>query len=123
MAMIRVEMAMGPPTSGRRVRMRSFMLPVPWGPRCRKVFSIMITVESTTMPKSSAPSEMRFAGVSVSFMPAKAMSSAMGMLMAVISAARPLPRNRKSTTVTSSMPSRALCSTVCVVSRVSVPRL
>ena len=30
-------------------------------PRCRKMFSIMMTVESTTMPKSTAPSEMRFA--------------------------------------------------------------
>ncbi len=28
------------------------------------MFSIMMTVESTTMPKSTAPSEMRFAGVS-----------------------------------------------------------
>ena len=27
------------------------------------MFSIMMTVESTTMPKSTAPSEMRFADV------------------------------------------------------------
>ena len=33
------------------------------------MFSIMMTVESTTMPKSTAPSEIRFAGVPVATMP------------------------------------------------------
>ena len=33
------------------------------------MFSIMMTVESTTMPKSTAPSEIRLAGVPVRTMP------------------------------------------------------
>ncbi len=122
--MISVEIAMGPPTSDAAARMRSFMVPwVPWLPRWRKTFSIMMTVESTTMPKSIAPSEMRLAGVLVNFIPAKATSSAMGMLMAVRSAARALPRKKNRTIVTRNMPSIALWSTVCVVSLVSAPRL
>ena len=40
--------------------------------RCRKMFSIMITVESTTIPKSTAPSEIRLAGVPVPTIPMKA---------------------------------------------------
>ena len=35
------------------------------------MFSIMMTVESTTMPKSTAPSEIRFAGVSRRHEPAE----------------------------------------------------
>ena len=53
------------------------------------MFSIMMTVESTTMPKSTAPSEMRFAWVCVAMRPQKAIISASGMLMAVTTAARP----------------------------------
>ena len=68
------------------------------------MFSTMMTVESTTMPKSTAPSEIRLAGVPVATMPMNAISSASGMLMAVISAARVWPRNTHSTRVTSSMP-------------------
>ena len=52
------------------------------------MFSTMMTVESTTMPKSTAPSEMRFAEVCVATRPQNAMRSASGMLMAVMSAAR-----------------------------------
>ena len=40
----------------------------PLAPRWWKQFSIMMTVESTMMPKSTAPSEIRFAGVPVSTM-------------------------------------------------------
>ena len=60
------------------------------------MFSIMMTVESTTMPKSTAPSEMRFAGVSRA-RPCrmKAMSSASGMLSAVMSAARSVPEEEE----------------------------
>ena len=61
------------------------------------MFSIMMTVRSTTIPKSTAPSEMRFAGVCVSTIPMNAMRSAIGMLIAVMSAARDCPRNRKRT--------------------------
>ena len=84
------------------------------------MFSIMMTVESTTMPKSTAPSEIRFAGVPVATMPMNAMSSASGMLSAVMSAARAWPRKRKSTSVTSTMPTSRFSSTVCVVSFTSV---
>ena len=60
------------------------------------MFSIMMTVESTTMPKSTAPSEMRFAGVSRRRpCPQKAMSSASGMLSAVMSAARRVPEEEE----------------------------
>ena len=48
------------------------------------MFSIMITVESTTIPKSTAPSEIRLAGVPVPTMPMKAIISASGMLSAVM---------------------------------------
>ena len=87
-AMIRVEVNIGGPTSAAAARMRSDMVPLPWGPRWRKMFSTMITVESTTMPKSTAPSEIRLAGVPVDTMPMNAIMSATGMLMAVITAAR-----------------------------------
>ena len=55
------------------------------------MLSIMMTVESTTMPKSTAPIEMRFAGVPVATIPQNAARSASGMLSAVMSAARPCP--------------------------------
>ena len=86
--MISVENVIGPATSFAPARIRSFMSPFPWGPRCRKMFSIMMTVESTTMPKSTAPSEIRFAEVPVVTRPMKAMSSASGMFSAVMMAAR-----------------------------------
>ena len=53
--MIRVENAIGGPTSWAAASTRSFIDPLPWGPRWRKMFSIMMTEESTTMPKSKAP--------------------------------------------------------------------
>ena len=68
------------------------------------MFSIMMTVESTTMPKSTAPSEMRLALVPVPTRPQKAQSRASGMLSAVISAARQLPRKRRSVSATRTMP-------------------
>ena len=86
------------------------------------MFSIMITVESTTIPKSTAPSEMRFADVCVATSPQNATSSASGMLMAVITAARPCPRNKRRTTVTSAMPTTRFSRTVCVVTCTSAPR-
>ncbi len=62
--MMSVENVIGVATSRALCWMRSVIVPFPCGPRCRKMFSIMMTVESTTMPKSTAPSEMRFADVS-----------------------------------------------------------
>ncbi len=67
--MMSVENVIGVATSRALCRMRSVIVPFPWGPRWRKMFSIMMTVESTTMPKSTAPSEMRFADVRVATSP------------------------------------------------------
>ena len=61
--MMSVEKVIGRPTSPAAEYTRSRMVPVPCLPRCRKMFSTMITVESTTMPKSTAPSEIRLAEV------------------------------------------------------------
>ena len=86
------------------------------------MFSIMMTVESTTMPKSMAPSEMRLALVPVATIPLNAMRSAMGMLIAVMSAARAWPRKRKRTSDTRVMPTARFSSTVCVVRPTRLPR-
>ncbi len=107
-AMMRVEKAIGPPTSVTASTSRSSRRLSPGSARWRKQFSITITVESMMIPKSTAPSEMRLAGVAVSTMKRKATSSASGMLRAVMRAARRLPRNKSSTTTTSSMPSKRL---------------
>ena len=114
-AMITVEKAIGLPTSETALRMRSPMGPSPLSLRWRKMFSTMITVECTTMPKSMAPREMRLAEVPESTSPMMAMSSASGMFTAVMRAARQLPRKRISTTVTSPMPMSRFSITVCVV--------
>ncbi len=86
------------------------------------MFSIMMTVESTTMPKSTAPSEMRFADVCVPTRPQNAMRSASGMLIAVMSAARTCPRKRSSTTRTRAIPTSRFSMTVWVVSFTRLPR-
>ena len=120
--MISVEKNIGGPTSPAASRMRSMALRLPGAARWRKMFSIMMTVESTTIPKSTAPSEIRLAGVPVATMPMKATISASGMLSAVMSAARPWPRNSQSTSATSTMPTSRFSSTVWVVSFTSVAR-
>ena len=86
------------------------------------MFSTMITVESTTMPKSTAPSEIRLAGVPVATMPMKAIISASGMLMAVMSAARVWPRKSHSTHRHQQHADERFSMTVCVVSFTSVAR-
>ena len=87
------------------------------------MFSIMMTVESTTMPKSTAPSEMRFADVCVATRPQNAMRSASGMLIAVMSAARVCPRKRKQDDRHEHHPDeRGSRCTVCVVSFTRSPR-
>ncbi len=87
------------------------------------MFSIMITVESTTIPKSTAPSEMRFAGVPVRSIPMNAQSSASGMFRAVINAARRFPKNAISTSTTKPIPISRFSITVRVVTETSWPRL
>ena len=86
------------------------------------MLSIMMTVESTTMPKSTAPSEIRLAEVPVSTMPMNDASRASGMLAAVTRAARACPRNSSSTAVTRAMPSSTFSVTVWVVIATRSPR-
>jgi hypothetical protein len=95
-AMISVDENMGGPTSRAADTTRSKAVP-PLRTKLTKMLSITMTVESTTMPKSTAPREIRLAAVPLATMPVKAKSSASGMLIAVMSAARTLPRNSHST--------------------------
>jgi len=81
----------------------------------RTVFSTMTTAPSTTMPKSSAPKESRFAGIWLTSSQMEANSNENGMVRATIRAARMLPRNRRRTMVTRIIPSPRLCITVCRV--------
>ena len=75
----------------------------------------MMTVDSTMIPKSTAPSEIRLAGVPPIAMPSSAANRASGMLSAESSAARQFPRKRRSTADTSTIPRTRLWRTVCVV--------
>jgi len=61
-AIMSVEENTGGPTARAAAAMRSKTEP-PRRAKLRKMLSIMITDESTTMPKSTAPSEMRLAWV------------------------------------------------------------
>ncbi|MNU01212.1 hypothetical protein D3C72_2445460 [compost metagenome] len=64
------------------------------------------------MPKSSAPRLIRLALTLLANMPLKVKSIDSGMTSAVISAARMLPRNRKSTAITRMAPSTRFFFTV-----------
>ncbi len=75
----------------------------------------MITVESTMIPKSTAPSEIRFAGVPVKTIPQNAAISASGMFTAATAAALAWPRNSQRTSVTSTIPAMRFSITVRVV--------
>ncbi len=79
------------------------------------MFSTMITVESTMIPKSTAPSEIRLAGVPVKTIPQNAAINASGMLTAATAAARAWPRKIQSTSVTSAIPTIRFSITVWVV--------
>ena len=81
----------------------------------RTMFSTMTTAPSTTIPKSSAPSESRFAGILLKSSQMEAKSSENGIVSATMKAARTLPRKRKRMMVTRIIPSARLCSTVCRV--------
>ncbi len=60
--------------------------------RMRRMFSSMTMAPSTMMPKSMAPSDSRFAGMSVKCIKMNAMSSAIGIVMATIMAAPRCPK-------------------------------
>ena len=85
----------------------------------RRMFSTITTDPSTTMPKSSAPSESRFAGICRRSSRIAANRSEKGIVTATISALRTFPRNRNRISVTSNTPSVKLRSTVCVVCFIS----
>ena len=72
----------------------------------------MTTAPSTTIPKSSAPSESRLAGMWLKFSQMDAKSRENGMVSATMRAARTLRRNRKRMTLTRIIPSVRLCNTV-----------
>ena len=92
--------------------------------RMRNKFSITTTAESTMMPKSMAPMEMRLAGIPRKSSMRNAPSSANGTASATTTADRqlPSPRNKISTISTRAMPSIMLWPTVCSVRSVSPVR-
>ncbi len=79
------------------------------------MFSTMMTVASTTNPKSMAPTDSRFADSPRSTKSPIANDKANGMVMATITALRILPRKAHCRRKISTMPATMLCSTVCVV--------
>ena len=79
------------------------------------MFSTITTVPSTTMPKSRAPKESRFAGMAFSFKHVAANKRENGIVRATMRAPRTFPRNKNKTMTTRMMPSVRLCRTVWVV--------
>ena len=76
----------------------------------------------TMMPKSIAPSESRFAGTLVKRMSTKANNSESGTVRATIRAERTLPRNSRSTSTTSPIPTNKVWETVARVACTSSVR-
>ena len=83
-----------------------------------KMLSTMITVASTTRPKSMAPTESRFADSPRATMIRMAKARAKGMVIATITALRRSPMNSHCTRKIRITPSTMLCSTVWVVSAI-----
>ena len=79
------------------------------------MFSAMMTVESTMMPKSTAPIDSRLADLPRKYRTENENSSASGMLTATISAVRTLLMNIIRMITTSAMPTNRFSRTVCVV--------
>ena len=69
------------------------------------MFSTITTVPSTTIPKSSAPSESRLAGILFSFRQMAANNSENGIVSATMKAPRTLPRKTNRISATRVMPS------------------
>ena len=116
MIIIKVEKKIGRATSVVRRRIDSS---VSNSSGCRSRFlrtvSIITIAPSTRIPKSIAPSESRLAGISVSCIRIKAINRDNGMVSATSNAPRQLPRNRISTSTTSTIPSNRVWETVCKV--------
>ena len=83
--------------------------------RRRKIFSVITIAPSTIIPKSIAPNDNRFAGISKLYIQINAVTKAIGMVMATIKAARILPRKNSNTSVTRPMPYNSVSPTVCTV--------
>jgi hypothetical protein len=79
------------------------------------MFSIMTTAPSTTMPKSSAPSESRLAGMWLRSRQMEANSKREGNGDGDDDGAAHIAEEEKRMMETRMMPSVRLCSTVCVV--------
>ena len=86
------------------------------------MFSTMMTVASTMMPRSMAPTDSRLADSPRSTVMMTARNSATGMVAATISAQRRLPRNTHWIRKISAMPNSRLCSTVLTVMATRSPR-
>ena len=86
------------------------------------MFSTMITVASTMMPKSMAPIDSKFADSPLSTRMTTANSRAKGMVAETISALRRSPRNSHWIRNTKQTPITMLCSTVWVVTSTSTLR-
>ena len=86
------------------------------------MFSTMTTAPSTTIPKSRAPRESRFAGIWRRSKSIEANSNEKGIVAATISALRTLPRKKNRITATKIIPSVKLCITVWVVNATKSPR-
>ncbi len=79
------------------------------------MFSTMTTAPSTTMPKSSAPSDNRLAGMCARSRQMEAKSRAKGMVSETMRAPRTFPQEEKENDHHENDASVRLCSTVCVV--------
>ena len=79
------------------------------------IFSTMTTAPSTIIPKSTAPSDRRFAGMPVNFIIVKAKSIEMGIVVATTSAERTLPIKKIRTMMTIEKPSNNVRETVSIV--------
>ena len=90
--------------------------------RWRKMFSIMMTVASTMMPRSIAPIDSRLADSPRITVIITARNSATGIFAATISAQRRSPRNTHWIRKISATPNSKLCSTVCTVIATRSPR-
>ena len=108
-------------TSWSRSRSGNWPLCWDWDNR-RMQFSTIITAPSTIRPKSSAPRLIRLADTPDCTMPVMVASMDKGITAAVIRAARRLPSNRNSTTITSNAPSSRFFSTVAIALSTKVVR-
>ena len=86
------------------------------------MFSIMMTVASTMMPRSIAPIDSRLADSPRSTVMMTARNNATGMVAETIIAQRRSPRNIHWMAKISAMPKNMLCSTVFTVIATRSPR-